>query len=358
LVTEFPSAWIRRLPKTDLHCHLDGSLRPETLLELGMAQGVPLPADNVEDLTPHLTPPPSGDLTAYLALFDLTLSVMQTEESLSRVAYELAADAAAENVRYLEVRYSPVLHQQKGLGLEAIVDAVLDGLKRAGDEFGIQTGVILCGIRSLDPATTDRLADLTLSYWGRGVVAFDLAGAERNFPAKHHLDAFYRIRNASMNLTIHAGEAFGAASIHQALHYCGAHRIGHGTRLGEDSALLSYVNDHRVGIEVCLTSNVQTGAVDSIRNHPFRGYFRDGLRVSLHTDNRLISATDCTQELGLAIEAFDLGLEDIRRLTINGFKSAFLPHEEKKAVLREAVGELDQLFAEIDPGHRPDRTFL
>ncbi|MCA9728080.1 MAG: adenosine deaminase, partial [Candidatus Eisenbacteria bacterium] len=324
-----PSSLIHDLPKTDLHCHLDGSLRPATLLELARSQGVTLPSDDPEELKSHLTPPPGGDLVDYLELFDLTLSVLDTEDSLSRVAFELAEDAARENVRYLEVRFAPNLHQKRGLTLEAILDAVLAGLRRAEREYRIRTGVLLCGIRHIDPKVSLRLAELAVAYKGRGVVGFDLAGAEKDWPAKDHLEAFYLIRNENINVTVHAGEAFGAPSIHQAIHYCGAHRIGHGTRLREDPDLLNYVNDHRIGVEVCLTSNLQTGVVGSFEEHPFRDYFNRGLRVSLNTDNRLMSGTSVTQEIMLAIETFSLSLADVRKILIHGFKSAFLPHAEK-----------------------------
>jgi adenosine deaminase len=351
-----PESLIRQLPKTDLHCHLDGSLRPETLVELAHAQGVPLPTEDPVELRKHLTPPPGGDLVDYLELFDLTLSVLDTEESLERVAFELAEDAASENVRYLEVRFAPNLHQKRGLSLESILDAVHAGLMRAERTYPIRTGVILCGIRHIDPKISYRLAELAVAYKGRGVVAFDLAGAEKDWPAKDHLEAFYLIRNHNINVTVHAGEAFGAPSIHQAIHYCGAHRIGHGTRLREDPDLLDYVNDHRIGIEACLTSNLQTGVVESFAAHPFREYFDKGLRVSLNTDNRLMSGTNVTQEFMVAIDAFRLGLADVRKILIHGFKSAFLPHAEKSALLRQSAAQIDASMLAFDPSFRPDRT--
>lgn len=351
-----PESLILQLPKTDLHCHLDGSLRPETLVELARAQGVRLPTEDLVELRKHLTPPPGGDLIDYLELFDLTLSVLDTEESLERVAFELAEDAARENVRYLEVRFAPNLHQKRGLSLEAILDAVRAGLGRAERAYPIKTGIILCGIRQIDPKISFRLAELAVAYKRRGVVAFDLAGAEKDWPAKDHLEAFYLIRNHNINVTVHAGEAFGAPSIHQAIHYCGAHRIGHGTRLREDPDLLDYVNDHRIGIEVCLTSNLQTGVVGSFDTHPFREYFDRGLRVSLNTDNRLMSGTSVTQELMTAIEAFQLSLHDIRKILIHGFKSAFLPHAAKSALLRQSAAQIDASMLGFDSTFRPDRT--
>lgn len=350
---------IRRLPKTDLHCHLDGSLRPSTLLELGTRQIVPLPAADAEELRRQMRIRDGADLTEYLRLFDLTLSVMQDEESLERVAFELAEDAARENVWYLEVRFSPILHQKRGLALEAIVDAVLRGLRRAEARWRIKSGVIVCGIRHISPEVSLQLAKLAISYKNRGVVAFDLAGAERDYPAKEHREAFQLILKRNINSTVHAGEAFGARSIHQAIHYCGAHRVGHGTLLWEDPDLLEYVTDHRIPLEMCLTSNLQTGAVESYATHPFGAYFRKGLRVTINTDNRLMSDTTASRELQLACLHLDLYVSDLRKILINGFKSAFLSHDEKKAMLREAISVWDEVFLEAFPEtYRPNQTFL
>lgn len=352
-----PRELIARLPKTDLHLHLDGSIRLSSMIELARGQGIALPSEDEEKLLSHLTPN-NSDLEGYLRFFDTTLSVLDTEEALERCAFELAEDAARENVRYLEVRYSPLLHQKRGLELESIVEAVIRGLKRAEEQYRIRSGVILCGIRSMDPLESLRLADLAVAYKRRGVVAFDLAGAEKDYPAKEHRDAFLRILKHNINVTVHAGEGFGPPSIAQALHFCGAHRIGHGTRLREDPDLLAFVNDHRIPLEMCLTSNLQTGTVARLEDHPFGDYFRRGLRVTLNTDNRLISNTTLSQELDLACRLFALDAADLRKILINGFKSAFLPHEEKVALLREAISEMDAVFLEFDPTYVPYRTFL
>ncbi|MFN7135772.1 MAG: adenosine deaminase, partial [Myxococcales bacterium] len=228
-------ALLHALPKTDLHCHLDGSMRLKTILELAEQQKVKLPADDEEGLAKAIH---MGEvcksLEEYLVAFDVTLSVLQTEEALYRAAYELALDAAAENVRYLEVRYSPALHQQRGLKMTSIVESVLEGLRVAKRETGIKSGVIICGIRHINPATSVRLAELAVAYKNKGVKGFDLAGAEYDFPAKDHKEAFQLILNNNVNCTCHAGEAYGPESIAQALHYNGAHRIGHGVRLREN----------------------------------------------------------------------------------------------------------------------------
>lgn len=334
------------LPKTDLHCHLDGSLRLRTILELAEQQKLRLPAEDEQGLARALH---SGEarssLEDYLEAFDITLSVLQTAEALYRAAYELALDAAAENVRYLEVRYSPALHLQKGLKMTTVVDSVLEGLRAAKREVGIKSGVIICGIRHMNPQTSVRLAELCVAYKNRGVIGFDLAGAEASFPAKDHKEAFLLILKNNVNCTAHAGEAFGPESISQAIHYLGAHRIGHGTRLREDGDLLNYVNDHRIPLEVCLSSNVQTGAVPSLDAHPLKFYFDYGLRVTLNTDNRLITDTSVTKELWLAHKELGLSLEDLTTILVSGFKSAFLPFREKQDMLRHVNQEIAATLA-------------
>ncbi len=341
---------VQRLPKTDLHCHLDGCLRPRTLLELADAQGVKLPTRNLAQLTQHLKAGKrTRNLEEYLKIFDLTLSVMQEREALYRVAYELAEDAAAENVYHLEVRYSPILHARRRLPLEDIVDTVIAGLRDAGQRFGMTTGVIICGIRSMDPKFSFALAELAVAYKHRGVLAFDLAGKEKDYPAKAHRAAFELILKNNVNSTVHAGEAFGPASIGQALHYCGAHRIGHGTLLLQDRDLLQYVNDHRIPLEMCITSNLQTRAVKNVKDHPFGMYFRQGLRVTVNTDNRLMSDTTVTKELLLAARSFRLSPYELKRVAINGFKSSFLPYADKARRLREVNLEIDRIFMEEFP---------
>ncbi len=342
-----PLEVFQRLPKTDLHVHLDGSLRLSTMLELAQEQGVKLPADDEAGLRAAIhCGENTGSLARYLEAFDITLSVMQTERSLYRSAYELAEDAAAENVRYMEVRYSPMLHVRKGLRLVAVVEAVLSGLRQAYEDHGIESNVIICGIRNISTESSLEMARLAVAYKNRGVVAFDLAGAEYDHPAKHHKEAFQLIRNNNINCTIHAGEAFGPESIAQALHVCGAHRIGHGCRLREDGDLLHYINDHRIPLEVCPSSNVQTGAVESFATHPLRLYHDLGLRVTINTDNRLITDTTVSRELWLCHTKLGLEASDIARLILNGFKSAFLPFHIRHSYLRRIGDELDRFVAE------------
>lgn len=340
---EVPFEAFLALPKTDLHVHLDGSLRAATILDLGRKQGVSLPADTPEGLEKAVGAGEQfGSLVEYLRGFELTLSVMQTEEALERTAFELAEDAHLENVRYMEVRYAPMLHTQKGLPLTRVVEAVLSGLRRARETFGIKSNVILCGIRNISSESSYEMAELAVAYKGRGVVGFDLAGAEANFPAKDHRKAFHLVRENNINCTIHAGEAYGPASISQAIHVCGAHRIGHGCRLRENGDLLHYVNDHRIPLECCPSSNVQTGAVRSLATHPIQRYFNLGLRVTVNTDNRLITKTTVSEELYRVHKHLGMPFSDIKEIVVAGFKSAFLPFHDKQAALRRVTVELAQ----------------
>ncbi len=336
-------AAIKAAPKTELHVHLDGSLRPNTILELAAEHDVELPLMDPDALAEYLFVKDATNLEDYLARFAVTLSVMQRASALERTAYELCEDAAEENIRYMEIRYSPILHTEGGLPLTETVDAPLRGMQRAEEEYGIRSRLIVCGIRNMDPDVSRDLADLTIAYKDRGVVAFDLAGAEYNYPAKKHKNAFYMVRNANIGATIHAGEAYGAESIHQAIHYCGAQRIGHGTRLFEDPGLMTYVNDFRIPLEICLTSNVQTRAVEDFESHPLRQYFDLGLVVSLHTDNRLMSGTTVTEEYVRAWKHLDFGMPEVAQMIRNGFESAFLHHDEKTELLADVEPHLQAL---------------
>ena len=336
---------LKRLPKVELHCHLDGCLRVETILDLALSDKVKLPSTNYDALKKALTIGNARvSLEEYIERFNITLSVMQTPESLERIAFELIEDVAKENVRYIEIRYSPILHTKKGMTPGESIEAVNAGLKNGYKEFGVKSGIIVCGIRNISPTISLKLADLTLQYRNKGVIGFDLAGAEENFPAKDHREAFYLIENNNINATIHAGEAFGPASIHQAIHYCGAHRIGHGTRLKEDKELMNYVSDHRIPLEICLTSNWHTRSVRSLKYHPAKYYYDQGIRISLNTDNRLISDTTLTKEFALAHELFGFYLNDFRRMTITAMKSAFLSYKTRKKMIREIAEEFEQEF--------------
>ena len=340
---EIPVELLQRLPKTDLHCHLDGSLRLDTVLDLARKQQVKLPTFDRGELHRIVA---AGEHVAslddYLRGFEITLSVMQTEDALERCAYELAEDAWRENVRYLEVRYSPLLHTREGLRPAQVVEAVLRGLRNAKRTLGIRYGLILCAIRSLGPESSLRIAELCVAFKNRGVVGFDLAGSEVNNPAKVHRHAFQLVIDNNINCTAHAGESFGPDSVHQAIHKCGAHRIGHGTRLVESGDLLNYVNDHRIPLEVCPSSNLQTRAATSWETHPVDFYVDYGLRVTINTDNRLMSGTTVTNELYLCSRHYGWSLQTIKEIVIAGWKSAFMPYREKADLIAEISRELAQ----------------
>jgi adenosine deaminase len=346
MATELSLELIEKLPKTDLHVHLDGCLRIETILELARKQKVKLPTFDRDELFRLIY---AGDvcnsLDDYLKAFDVTLSVMQTEESLERAAFELAEDAWKENVRYIEVRYAPMLHTRADLTLTDVVEAVLRGLRMAKRTFGIRYGLILCGIRTMSAESSLRMAELAVAFKNRGVVGFDLAGSEVNNPAREHRAAFQLILDNNINCTAHAGEAYGPDSIAQAIHKCGAHRIGHGTRLRENGELLNYVNDHRIPLEVCPSSNIQTKAAQSWEAHPIDFYVDYGLRVTINTDNRTVTDTTVSKELWLCHQHYGWTLDRIKEIIIAGFKSSFMPYREKVDLLKVVTQELEKFQA-------------
>lgn len=336
---------LRALPKAELHCHLDGSIRPVTLLELGREYHQPMPADDPDALAEHMLVRDARNLEDYLARFAVTVSVLQHADALDRVAYELVEDAAAEGVRYIEIRYSPVLCTREGLALGEAVEAPLRGIARAARDTGTRARLIICGLRHLAPDVSLELAQLAVAYRTRGVVGFDLAGGERGHPARDHAAAFEYARRHDLAITVHAGEGDGAASVRQAIHDCCANRLGHATRLIEDRTLTQYVNDRRIALEICLTSNVQTHAASSYETHPLRRYFELGLPVVLNTDNRLMSGTTLTAEYAYAAERLGFSFDELAAIALNGFESAFAPWDERRAMLDEARREIESLGA-------------
>lgn len=340
---------IRQMPKVLLHEHLDGGLRPATVAELAAQNGIELPFSDPDELAAWFhAGADRKSLPLYLEGFQHTIAVMQDAEALERVAYEFIEDMAADGVVYAEVRFAPHFHTARGLGLDAVMTAVLRGLKRGREDHGVDYGLILCALRNEAPELSVKLVELALEYREQGCVAFDLAGEEAGHPAKEHLHAFQLAKRMNFSITIHAGESFGPESIWQALQYCGAHRIGHGTRLVEDlvlygervikvGSLAAYVLDHRIPIEVCLSSNVQTGAVPSLAEHPFPLFLNLGFRLTLNTDNRLMSNTSLSEEYRLAVEHYQLGIDDLEKLAINGMKSAFIPYDRRCEIIYERL---------------------
>jgi adenosine deaminase len=344
-------SYIQSLPKVLLHDHLDGGLRPGTVIELARDERYnDLPTADPGELGRWFhAGAQQGSLAAYLAGFAHTCGVMQTEDALERVAYEMIEDMHTDGVVYVETRFAPLLHTTGTLHGDDVVNAVLRGLERGKKAFGVEYGVILCALRNLQ--VSREVAELAVDFRDRGVVGFDLAGEEGGFPPKKHIDAFHYIQRENFNITIHAGEAFGKESIWQAIQWCGAHRIGHATRLIEDIALdprdrtkiiqmgylSQYVLDKRIPLEICLTSNVDTGAVENIKQHPFGVYYRYNFRVTLNTDDRLMSDTTMTKEFKLACQAFDLNVDDLEKITINSMKSAFIPYNSRLRIIYDVI---------------------
>ena len=341
-------AEIRTVPKVLLHDHLDGGLRPGTVLELARETGYnDLPADNEEELTQRLTEGAHrGHLEIYLDAFRHTVGVMQTPEALYRVAQECAEDLAADGVVYAEVRFAPELHTERGLSLDEVVAAVLDGFRAGSVKRPIVVYTLLTAMRTA--ARSLEIAELAVRHRDNGVVGFDIAGAEAGWPPSRHLDAFQFIHRENFHITIHAGEGFGLPSIWEAVQYCGTERLGHGVRLIDDievnpdgevklGRLATYVRDRRIPLEMCPSSNVQTGAAPSIERHPLRLLRQLQFRVTVNTDNRLMSQVSLSSEFELLAREFGYSWSDIEWLTINAMKSAFAPFDERLRLINTVI---------------------
>lgn len=334
---------IARLPKAELHTHLDGCLRPGTMLDLARDAGLTLPETDPAALADHMLVDDALDLEGYLRRFDLTIQLLQTPEAIERVAYEMVVDAAADNVRYLEVRYCPELSTRGGLTLDQVIAAERRGFARGEAEYPVRTGIINCSLRHYDPAVSLRIAEHSVRCRDQGVVAFDLAGGESGRLPGAHAAAFDCAARGLLGITVHAGEAAGPDSIAEAIHRCHAMRLGHGTRLHEDPDLMAFVRDRRIPIEINLTSNVQTRAVTAAAWHPVRRYFDAGLVVTLCTDSWLMSGVSLTDEYWQAHRELGFTREEIDRMILHGFESAFLPWPEKQQLLASVRTELAAL---------------
>jgi adenosine deaminase len=334
---------LRRLPKAELHIHLDGCLRPATMVELARKAKYALPTTDVDALAKWMLVDDARDLEDYLKRFEVTIALLQDAESIERVAYEMVADADADGVRYFEVRYCPTLSTRNGLTVEEVVRAEWRGLQRGMREFSVEARIINTALRQESPAASLDLARRSVALRDQGVVGFDIAGGEAGRPAADHAAAFRAAREGYLGVTVHAGEAWGPDSIRQALFKCGADRLGHGTRLFEDPALEAYVRDRRIPIEINLTSNVQTRAVASATEHPLRRYLDQGLVVFLNSDSWLMSGTTCSEEYWRAREALGLSQYQIATMILNGFDAAFLPYPEKTQLLAVVSAGLESI---------------
>lgn len=348
-MAELTRELIRRAPKVLLHDHLDGGLRPQTIVELAAEAGHQLPAGDADSLGRWFTESAdSGSLERYLETFDHTVAVMQTADNLTRVARECVEDLAADGVVYAEVRYAPEQHLEGGLTLEEVVAAVRQGFEEGEAAAGgsIMVRQLLTAMRH--KANSREVAELMVRHRDDGVVGFDIAGAEAGYPPTRHLDAFEYLQRENAHFTIHAGEAFGLPSIWEAIQWCGADRLGHGVRIIDDitvgpdgrpklGRLASYVRDKRIPLELCPHSNIQTGAAASIAEHPIGLLTKLRFRVTVNTDNRLMSGTSMTHEMAALVEAFDLGLADLQWFTVNAMKSAFVHFDERLRIINEVV---------------------
>ncbi|HYI21473.1 MAG TPA: adenosine deaminase [Candidatus Limnocylindrales bacterium] len=357
---------IRKAPKVLLHDHLDGGLRPQTVIELARDGGYGgLPTTDPGELARAFTAGADRkSLELYLEGFDHTVGVLQSREALTRVAVECAEDLAADGVIYAEVRYAPELSTHGGLSLDEVVESILDGFSQGSAAYGIKMGLIVTAMRQF--ARSVEIAELSIRFRDAGTVGFDVAGPEAGFPPTRYLDAFNLIHHANFHLTIHAGEAFGLPSIWEALQWCGAHRLGHGVRIVDDitvgadgeismGRLASYVRDQRVPLEMCPTSNVHTGAVASIEEHPIDLLRRLRFRVTVNTDNRLMSGVTLSDEMATLSRVFGFGLDEMQWLTLNAMKSAFAPFDERlriiNGVIKPAYAQLiaENAWAEAAP---------
>ncbi|HJR35598.1 MAG TPA: adenosine deaminase [Gemmatimonadales bacterium] len=334
---------ITRLPKAELHLHFDGSLRPATMLELAREAGVELPAPEPDSLARFMLVQDARHLEDYLARFDITVSLLQTEAAIERVAYEMVEDAAADNLRYMEVRYDPHLSTHAGLTMDQVVAAQRRGFDRGERDFGIRTGIINCTLRHYDPARSVEIARHSVRCKPLGVVGFDLAGGEAGRLPGRHGEAFDIALAGNLGITVHAGEAAGAESVAEAVRRCHAVRIGHGTRLREDPELQAYVRDRQILIEINITSNLQTRVVREPSEHPVRDYFDAGLAVTLCTDSWLMSGVRLTDEYWLAHQQLGFTREEIDRMILNAFAGAFLPWPDRQALLARVRAELEAL---------------
>jgi adenosine deaminase len=346
---------LRAAPKVLLHDHLDGGLRPATIIDLARDQKYRgLPTTDPGELARWFhASAASGSLSLYLRGFAHTIAVMQTVDAIERVAYECGEDLARDGIIYAEIRYAPVFSRQGGLNLEQVVEAVVRGFERAEGRYPITLRQIICAMR--DRTDSLEMAELAIAFRERGVVGFDIAGEEAGHPPKAHLEAFQLCRRENFSITIHAGEAFGPPSIWQALQYCGAHRIGHGVRLIEDMAIVdqavvklgplaAYMKDKRIPLELCPSSNVDTGAVPSLEDHPIRQFMEQRFRVTVNTDNRLMSDVTLSEEFRRLSGAFALTLDDVEKLTLNAMKSAFIGYDDR---LAHIYGRIKPGFAKL-----------
>ncbi|PVZ69015.1 adenosine deaminase [Pelagibaculum spongiae] len=323
------------LPKIDLHCHIDGSIRPQTIIDLAQQQNISLPTDNPQQIKSHLIAPETcTNLDEYLQRFALPVAVMQTAEAIERITFEVFEDAAQENVKYLEVRFGPLLHLEQGLNLDQIIGSVVKGMKRAEQQYDIHGGIILSLLRHMPKDRINEVIDAGAQYLNKGVVAFDLAGSElAGFCYEFIPYAQYALEKG-FKVTIHAGEQGVGQNVFDAIQLLGAERVGHGIHITGHAKAYQLVKQNHVGLEACPSSNMQTKAVTDLANHPLKHFYLDHLPVTINTDNRTVSNTTMTEEVTKVMQQFELSREDYFKIYRNSVESAFTSKEVKQHLLK------------------------
>lgn len=325
---------LKLMPKAELHIHLDGSVRPETLISLAQEEGFTLPVNDPDELTPYLqVTEQCGSLTEYLSKFELPLQCLQTAESLRRAAYELVEDASRDHVKYIEIRFAPLLHMEKGLTIEEVVTHVLSGMNQGAQEWGTVARLIIICLRSHSVEKNLEVIQAARGFLGKGVAGVDLAGDEAGYPPEIHRKVFEQAHAYGFRVTVHAGEAAGAANIDESLRHLYAARIGHGVRLQDDAALMQWVKDHHIVLEMCPSSNVQTKAVENWADHPIKEYFEQGIRVTVNTDNLTVSGTTLSNEYEKLMELHNFSVAQLAEMNLYAVQASFLESAEKQRLL-------------------------
>ncbi|MCL6456968.1 MAG: adenosine deaminase [Gorillibacterium sp.] len=337
-------AKIQLMPKIDLHLHLDGSLKPETIIDLAREQGLELPAVDTEQLLPYMrVGEECNSLTEYLSKFDFTTRFLQTPGALERAAFEVVQQSAAHGCRYVEVRFAPQLHRGKGLSPEEAIYWVIVGLRRGERKFGIMARAIAICMRNHHQALNLEVIEAASRYMGRGIVAVDLAGDEASYPPEFFREVFALSHKKGIPVTIHAGEAAGAANINEAVTKLGATRVGHAVRLKESPEVLKMMVERGIPLEMCPVSNIQTKAVTGWDSYPIREYYEQGLNVTVNTDNPSVSGTDLTREYLILAERFDFSIKELSDLVLNSAEAAFLGDTEKRWLKRDLSSRFEEL---------------
>lgn len=344
MVTEEMMRVIKRLPKVDLHVHLDGSVNPQTVLELAEKQGITLPKKTVNELKPYLEVNESCmTLSEYLNKFDLVAKVLQTKEALERVGYELVARAKEQNYKYIEVRFGPQLHRVKGLSVPEVIEAVIRGLTKGELTYRVKARAIVCCMRHQPTELNKEVVHAASTFLGKGLVGIDLAGDESAYPTYLFREVFQLANKYELPVTIHAGEASGSENIKEAVHNLGASRIGHGVRLKDDPSLFNEIIRRQIPLEMCPISNIQTKAASSWETYPIRDYFNQGVKITVHTDNITVSNTTLSKEFAVLMEHFDFSIKELNQLTMNAIDAAFLDFNDKLQLKNTCITEFKRI---------------